>query len=171
MHYHNSISRLALLIDKVVKMNDLQTSDANASEKLKEIKELVDEVYRLKEVVAQAEKEFKDAKNRLTDIMQTAEVDKMSGNECTASLQLKESVTVPKEDTFKKQLFDYIKLEHGSDVLFSMLTINPRTFSSWYTKEVEQKALEGDLEFKLDMLSPYEYYSVGLRKRPTKAVK
>jgi hypothetical protein len=145
------------------------TTTNTAAETLKEIKELVDHVYSLKIESDRTEKEYQVAKGRLAEIMENAEVDKMAGDNCNASLSLKSSVTVPKEDHLKRDLFNYITTEHGEDVLFSMLTINPRSFSSWHGKEVERKMIEGELEFKLPMVTPYEYFSVGLRKRATKS--
>ena len=144
---------------------------SNESEVLKKIKELVDEVYSLKLETSVLEKKYNEKKNELAKIMEESEVDKMAGDDCTASLTLKSSVTVPKDESDKRALFDYIKTNHGEDALFSMLTINARTFSSWHDKEVEAKANEGDFEFKLSMLKPYEYFSVGLRKRSKKAGK
>lgn len=156
--------------------------EQTSSEVLKEIKDLVDEVYSLKLAADVAEKTYNAAKNKLSDIMEKAEVDKMQGDNCTASLSLKSSVSCPKEDYKKVELFKYLaeKDVEKNDVekvkqalvacptLLAMLTINARTFSSWHNKEVEAKALEGDFEFKLNMVEPYEYYSVGLRKRTKK---
>ena len=156
-----------------------QLPDTNSSaETLKEIKELVDEVYALKIAADEAEKKYKNAKNKLSNIMENADVDKMQGDDCTASLALKTSVSCPKDDVNKLKLFKYLAEKDpeicGDDItkylaksptLLSMLTINAKTFSSWHNKEIELKAEEGDFEFKLDMVEPYEYYSVGLRKR------
>lgn len=140
----------------------------NASETLRKIKELTDHVYELKLIQDKAEKTYKAEKAKLCEIMESAEVDKMQGDTCTASLSLKSSVSVPKEHASKKELFDYIKKTYSEDVLFDMLTINARTFGSWYTAEINKKALEGEFDFKLDMLNPHEYYSIGLRKRAVK---
>lgn len=146
------------------------TDTSAAAAKLKEIKELVDKVYSLQLKSKAAEKEFNTAKGLLSEIMEEAEVDKMAGDNCNASLALKTSVSVPKEDHLKKELFDYITKEHGATVLFSMLTINPRTFSSWHGEEIKRLVVElDDLEAKVPAVSPYEYYSVGLRKRAVKA--
>lgn len=146
------------------------TETSEAAQKLKEIKELVDHVYSLKLTADLADKAYQKAKNTLSEIMEEAEVDKMAGDQCNASLALKTSVSVPKEDHLKKELFDYITKEHGQQVLFSMLTINPRTFSSWHGEEIKRLVVEqDDLEAKVPAVSPYEYYSVGLRKRAVKA--
>ena len=147
----------------------LNTPEANTpAEILKSIKEKVDQLYALKMLSDKAEKAYKDAKNDLSKIMEDAEVEKMQGDSCTVNLALKTSVSVPKDHSLKHKLFSYIKENAGEEVLRDMLTINARTFSSWHNKEVEAKALEGDFEFKLSMVEPYEYFSVGLRKRTVK---
>jgi len=151
-----------------------------AAEKLKEIKELTDKVYSLKLKADESEAAYKKAKNDLSAIMEEAGVDKMQGDTCTASLALKSSVSCPKDDANKLELFMYLVGEdvqlrnHLKDIafdcpqLFRMLTINAKTFSSWHQKEVEAQVKAGNFEFKLDMIEPYEYYSVGLRKRAKK---
>jgi len=157
-------------------------NEADAS-KLKEIKELVDHVYNLKLISDKAEKEYNSAKNRLAEIMEKAEIDKMAGDECNASLTLKTSVSFPKEEDGKVAIAEYIasqdnpelepkrieeavnNLFHLSPTLLKMFTINARSFSSWATAEIERKASEGEFEFQLPAVKPYEYYSVGLRKR------
>lgn len=163
-------------------MTDLPTTQTSA-EVLKEIKELVDKVYSLKLESDVAEKNYKAAKNELSGIMKNAEVDKMAGDTCNASLALKTSVSCPKDDADKLAIFEYLAAkdivtdEAGSDLktillkrptLLAMLTINARTFSSWHDKEIEAKAKEGDFEFKVPAVEPYDYYSVGLRKRAAK---
>ena len=159
------------------------TSNTEASQKLKEIKELVDLVYSLKIEADAKEKAFQAAKNRLSEIMEKAEVDKMAGDECNASLTLKTSLSFPKEDYEKLEMTKYIASQDLDDekevetlveklklfpTVLKMFTMNARTFSSWATAETERKALDGDFEFKLPVVKPYEYYSVGLRKRATK---
>lgn len=142
------------------------TEAITPAEVLKQIKEKVNNLYELKQKADAADKAYKDAKNELSDIMEKAEVDKMQGDLCTVNLQLKTSCSVPKDLNKKKELFQYIKNNHGEEVLRTMLTINARTFSSWHDKEVEQKIEEtGNIDFKLPMVDPYSYYSLGMRKR------
>lgn len=139
---------------------------ANTSaEVLKEIKEKVDNLYNLKLISDKAEKEYKNAKNELASILEDAEVDKVQGDTATVSLALKTSVTVPKDEFEKQELFDYINSKYGAGVLHTMLTINARSFSSWFNKEVEAKVNEGDLEPNIANIKPYEYYSLSMRKR------
>lgn len=145
------------------------TTEATPAEVLKEIKEKVDNLYQLKLVVDEAEKKHKEAKNELAKILEESGVDKVQGDLCTVSLALKTSCSVPKDPEKKRELFQYIKDNHGETVLRDMLTINARSFSSWHDKEVEQKIEEtGDIEFKLPMVEPYTYYSLGMRKRTVK---
>lgn len=161
------------------------TSNTDAAAKLKEIKELVDLTYKLKKESDLAEKAYNKAKGKLAEIMENAECDKMSGDECNASLKLKTSVTLPKEHHLKLQVLEYMakadneqneeggkeviqtlnKLFKLSPTLADKLTIHAGSFSSWHTAEIERKAAEGDFEFKVPAVSPYEYYSVGLRAR------
>lgn len=138
------------------------------SKALKEIKQLADKVYALKLAADAAEKEYKDAKGRLVEIMVHAEVDKMQADTVTASVSMKSSVSVPKEHDKKKRVFDYIENTYGKEVLFDMLTINARSFSSWYTAEQKKHIEAGAFDWQLDEIKPHEYESLGLRKRTKK---
>jgi hypothetical protein len=142
---------------------------STAAQALNDIKVLVDTVYNLKKLADEAEKKFKDAKNKLAEIMEEAEVDKMQGDECNVSLKLKSSVSVPKDHKDKQDLFDYIKNEYDESVLFDMITINAMTFSSFYNAEVEKKVNEGNFDWTLPMLKPHDRMSLGIRKRSKKA--
>lgn len=144
------------------------TEATTPAEALKDIKEKVDKLWQLKQASDKAEKAFKEAKNELATILEESEVDKMQGDLCNVSLALKTSCSVPKDHNKKKELFTYIKDNHGEDVLREMLTINARSFSSWHDAEVASKVQAGELDFKLEMLEPYTYYSLGIRKRAKK---
>lgn len=135
------------------------------SKVLKEIKEKADRVYALKLASDKAEKEYKEAKNELVLIMSHAECDKMQADTVTASLLQKSSVSVPKEHDKKKKVFEYIEKEYGKEVLFDMLTINAKSFSSWYTAEQKKHIEAGAFDWQLDEIKPHEYESLGLRKR------
>ena len=132
---------------------------------LREIKERADRVYHLKLAATKAEQDFKDAKAQLLDIMVEAGVDKFAAEACNITAKKKTSVTVPKDAGKKRELFDYIAKWQGGDVLQEMLTINPRSFSAWHDAEVEKHNKNGDLDFKLEMLEPYTYDSLGITKR------
>ena len=151
-------------------MFDTSLSEApTTAEVLKEIKEKVDTLYQLKVAVDEAENKHKAAKAELAKILEDSGVDKVQGDLCTVSLALKTSCTVPKDELNKAALFDYIRGCYGDTVLQAMLTINARSFSSWHDKEVEKMIEEtGDVEFKLPMVEPYTYYSLGMRKRAVK---
>jgi len=135
------------------------------AEQAKKLKELADAVYKAKQAADEYEKKYKELKGELLNIMESAEIEKVQADNCTISLQLKSSVTVPKSNEQKKQLFNYIKEEHGQEVLDSLLTINARSFSSWFTKEQEAKMQAGDFDWTVADIKPYEYYSLGIRKR------
>jgi len=147
-------------------LNEDQQSELAAN--LKEINDLANEAYAAKVKASEADQKAKDLKNKLSALMETAGVDKISASDCTVSGAMKTSVTVPKEMASKLELFNYISEKYGNEVLDAMLTINARAFSSWHDKEVAAEAQQGNLDFKLDMLSPYEYYSVGFRKKGAK---
>lgn len=142
-----------------------QNQDADA---IKRVRELINATYKAKAEVDEAEAKFKGLKAELTQVMADAGIEKFEGDDCTATCKLKSNVTVPKDLGAKMQLFDYIKEKHGEDVLKEMLTINARSFTSWYTKEVEAEIQKGNIDFKLEMLKPYEMHSVGFRKKRTK---
>jgi len=151
-------------------MFDQSLSEApTTAEVLKQIKEKVDNLYSLKLLADEAEKKHKEAKGELAKLLEDSGVDKVQGDLCTVSLTLKTSCTVPKGEAEKAALFEYIKSNYSDTVLQTMLTINARSFSSWHDKEVEKMIEEtGDIEFKLPMVEPYTYYSLGMRKRAVK---
>lgn len=138
------------------------------SEAQKQINQLVNDTYQAKLEADKAEKKYSELRQKLTELMSSTETPKIVGENCTASCSLKTSVSVPKELPKKLNLFNYIKEKYGETVLNEMLTFNARSFSSWYDKEVEAEAHKGNFEFKLDMVEPYTYYSVGFRKRSKK---
>jgi len=135
------------------------------AEILKEIKEKCDKVYALSLASKEAEKKFKEAKNELCKIMEDAKLDKMQGDTCNISCKLKTSSTVPKDQLSKDQLFNYIVEEYGRNVLDTMLTINPKSFNSWYDAEIAKHVKLGNPDFKLKMIKPFEYYSLSVAKR------
>ena len=148
---------------------DESLSNTQSAQVLKDIKEKADRLYALKMVSDLAEKDYKNAKNELSEIMEKAGVDKIIGDDCSISLALKSSCSVPKDMAAKQVVFNYITTTYNDVVLQGMLTINSRTFSSWVTKEVEKKNNEGDLDFKVPGTEPYQYYSLGMRKRAPKS--
>lgn len=154
-----------------------ESQDKDASNKLKQIKELADRVYQLNVLAQQAEKNFSKEKARLLEIMKDAEVDKIQGDEATCSVTIKHSVSFPKEAATKKEVFNYIENKYGSDVLFEMLTINAASFSSFFTKEAEAYAIEAlekgkdDINFSIGEVKPFERYSLSIRKRVSRAKK
>lgn len=136
-----------------------------SAEVLARVKDLVDRTYLAKLAVDEAEKKLSELKQELTELMSTAEIDKFIGDHATATCTLKTNVTLPKEVTGKRNVFKYITDTYGNEVLEEMLTINPKSFASWYDAEVKKHVVEGNLDFKIEGVKPYEYYSVGFRKR------
>jgi len=134
----------------------------------KKLKSIVDNVYRLKEESSRSEKKFKEAKAELAKIMEDGEIDRVDGSFCTCSGKTKSNVGVPKDLKDKKELFDYIKKEEGPEVLMEMITINARSFTSWYNAEIQKHVDNGELDFKLEMLKPYDTFSLGFRKKSNK---
>ena len=169
-------------------------NDNAVAEKLKEVKELVDHVYALKLAADIKDKEYQAAKNRLSEIMEKAEIEKVVGDDCNASLNLKNSVSFPKEPSDKLTLLTYVverdneaeadkelaakraienlqEFFNACPTAAKMLTFNANSFNSWYNAEIEAHAKAGNFEVEIPTLKPYEYYSVGLRKKAKKKVK
>ena len=176
-------------------MNDL-TKELNAmnegqqdalAESLKEINELANDAYKANVEAKDYEQKAKDLKNKLSALMETAGVDKISADLCTVSGKIKASASVPKEDGGKLELFKYLMSldnvnPNGKPVmsvaiedlakdllnyptLFAMLTINATSFSSWYNKEMASQIEAGEVDWSLPFISTYEYYSIGMRKK------
>jgi hypothetical protein len=135
------------------------------AEVLSRVKGLVDQCYQAKLAVDQAEAEYSKLKQELTELMSSAEIDKFIGDSATATCRVKTSVSVPKDVSAKRKVFNYIRETYGDEVLEEMLTINAASFNSWYNEEMQKKVLDGDLEFQIDGVKPYEYFSVGFTKR------
>jgi len=176
-------------------MNDL-TKELNAinenqqtalASSLKEINGLANEAYAAKVEASGYEQKAKDFKNKLSALMETAGVDKISADSCTVSGKIKASASVPKDDAAKLELFKYLmSLDNTNPVgepavshaieevaksllnyptLLSMLTINATSFNSWYGKEQQVHIDAGQVNWALPFISTYEYYSIGMRKK------
>jgi hypothetical protein len=143
------------------------STEVNTSqvEALKKIKELVNLTYEAGLKAAEAEAYYNNLKQSLTEVMQASEVDSFEAETCKAFCKPKSSVSLPKDLGSKARVFDYIKNKYGADTLEEMLTINPKTFNSWYNAEAEAALSEGNLDFKLAGITPYEYFSVSFRKK------
>lgn len=139
-------------------------SNENA-EVLVRVKDLVNRTYQAKLAVDKAEELYSKLKQELTELMSTAEIDKFIGDEATAACKLKTNVTLPKDISGKRSVFKYITETYGAEVLEEMITINPASFASWYNQELEKHVAEGNLDFKIEGVKPYEYFTVGFTKR------
>ena len=159
----NDIKNELMAMNEVEQDNKLDLAQAQ-----KDITDLVNRTFAAAQAVKAAEAHLKDLKSELVGLMTSAEVDKILGDACTATCAMKTSVTVPKTPAEKMALFKYIRESYSQTVLDEMLTINPRTFSSWHDKEVQKHVDQGDVDFKLDMINPYDYPSVSFRKRTVK---
>lgn len=143
-------------------MSDVSNENA---EVLVRVKNLVNSTYQAKLAVDKAEEVLSKLKQELTELMSTAEIDKFIGDEATATCKLKSNVTLPKDIVGKRNVFEYIQKTYGESVLEEMLTINPASFASWFNAEMEKKVSEGELDFTIEGVKPYEYFSVGFTKR------
>jgi len=180
-------------------MNDLtkelqamsEAQQSSLAENLKEINQLAHEAFEAKNAATAAEDVAKNLKSKLSALMETAGVDKISADNCTVSGKIKASASVPKEDASKLALFAYLMSLDNTDgngtaieseaikelctaltnypTFLSMLTINPTSFNSWYAKEMQAKIDSGNITWKLPFVSTYEYYSIGFRKKAGKA--
>ena len=152
--------------DLTKELQAINSADQNElAQSLAEIKELANQAYEADQRAKEAEAVAKELKNKLSALMESAGVDKITADNCTVSGKIKNSVSVPKDLPSKYELFKYIEANYGKEVLDEMLTINARSFSSWYDKEVEAQVQKGNVDFKLSMLSPYERFSITYRKR------
>lgn len=152
--------------DLTKELQAINSADQNElAQSLAEIKELANQAYEADQRAKEAEAAAKELKNKLSALMESAGVDTITADNCTVSGKIKHSVSVPKDLPSKYELFKYIEANYGKEVLDEMLTINARSFSSWYDKEVEAQVQKGNVDFKLPMLSPYERFSITYRKR------
>ena len=135
------------------------------SQVLKEIKELVNKTYEAKNAVKEAEDKYKKLNARLTELMESSEIDSFEGDNCKAFCKPKSSISLPKDMGAKQEVFNYIEKKYGQEVLKEMLTINARSFNSWYNSEAEAALASGDLDFNLANIKPYEYFSLSFRKK------
>ena len=132
--------------------------------KITELRQLVDKYHAGKEAAAKWKKEASNLKAQLISFMEKENVDSFDGTDVKASLTHLSSATCPKGED-KKLTFDWIREHHGAEYLDSVLTINARTFASFFT-ECETAATEkGELDFKIPGVDPYPRTNVSLRKK------
>lgn len=137
----------------------------NEAQALKNLKELINKTYAAKEAVSSAEALYKKLAAELTTLMESGEVDSFVADNCKVFCKPKSSVSFPKDVGTKSKVFDYIKNKYGEEVLQEMITVNPRSFNSWYNSEAEAALSEGNLDFDLAGIKPYEYMSLSFRKK------
>lgn len=84
----------------------------------------------------------------------------------TAYVINKHSVKTPKTVEEKELLFDYIKTEHGEDVLKDYLSINSARLNSFFNEQAELAAERGDADFQLPGVGAATVnQSLGFRKK------
>lgn len=138
--------------------------------KVQELKALINKYHQKDKELKDLTGEVSELKATITGLMEANEIDSFEGDECKVSLVMKNSVSVPKDMGSKRKLFSYIKEKHGEEVLDNMLTINARTFSSFYnTEETNALEIDGVLEFTMPGIdSTYQYASISKRKKTAK---
>ena len=128
-----------------------------------EFKGLCDNMHTAKKLASKSEKEYKDLKKEVIEYLINHELDSFSAGTCKVSLVNNENVAVPKELADKKLLFDFIKKEFGSDALMNKITINSRSFNSFYK---ECAADSGELDFSMPGVGkPYDTWTIQVRKK------
>jgi len=131
----------------------------------REVQSLVNDMFKAKLEYEQADKKFKDLKQKVLELMEKSGVDKLQGEKCNITLKDKTSNSLPKEVPLKLEVFSFIKNNYGEDVLNSLLTINANSFNSLVTKEIENKKIQGEHDFKFPHVKTFEYKSIGIRKK------
>lgn len=67
----------------------------------------------------------------------------------TAFIETRYSFRTPKEVADKEALYEYIKHEHGEDVLANMISINSQTLNGFCKKEIEIALEAGVADFEI----------------------
>lgn len=76
------------------------------------------------------------------------------------------SVQVPKTPAEKEELFNWIAVHKGKDVLDNMLSIHSATLNSFYKSELEVAKSEGNVDFKIPgVKTPEVYYKLSMRAK------
>ena len=130
---------------------------------VKEFKELCDNMHTAKKLASKVEKEYKELKQSVIDYLINHELDSFDAGTCKVSLVNNENVAMPKDNSDKKLLFDFIKKEFGPDALMNKITINSRSFNSFYK---ECAADSGELDFSMPGVGkPYDTWTIQVRKK------
>lgn len=146
-------------------MNATTQVNEKEAQALKNLKELINKTYAAKLAVKASEEAYKKLAAELTTLMESGEVDSFEADNCKVFCKPKSSITFPKDIASKRKVLAYIENKYGAEVKEEMLTINPRSFNSWYNAEAEAALAEGNLDFNLADIKPYEYFSLSFRKK------
>jgi len=132
----------------------------------KDIKQKIDTFFKLKNKISADEKELKEMKKDIMTFMENSATQRLEGDTCKITLIQKATPSVPKDATNKTKLFALIKKEKGEDVLNEMLTINSRSFGSFYNAEEAASFEDGEFDFKIDGVEePHNVSSLMVRKK------
>jgi len=134
----------------------------------KEVQALINKMYEAKEASDIAEKNFKELKAQVLEVMEQAGIEKLSGDRCNLTCKDKTSNQLPKDVPLKLEVFKFMVDRMGQAALNNMLTINAASFNSWVTKEIESEKLKGNVEFEIPNVKPYTYKSLGIRRKAGK---
>lgn len=132
------------------------------------VKELVElrKVYQdRKEIASKAYEEVEAMEAKISSVLQASGKSKYFVDGVgTAYLINKYVIRSPKDNHSKQLLFDYIKQNHGEDVLMSKLSINHQSLNSFYNEEVAALAKEGKVAQIPGIEEPVHEVNLGFRK-------
>lgn len=119
----------------------------------------------LAEQLSGLSKEFEAKKTETMKIMEAMGVEKQHVPGCgTIYRQTEFSVQVPKTPAEKEELFNWIAVHKGKDVLDALLSIHSASLNAFYKAELGVAQEKGDVNFKIPGIKPPEaYYKLGMR--------
>lgn len=145
-----------------------QPVDTNIT--VEQLDEMVADYQRKRDVYEAAKRESSDKYKELAEAeSKLQETLKAMGKKSyklegvgTFTRVMKEVVKTPKTNDDKTQLFEWIKQNHGPDVLMSMVSINHQTLNSFYREEAKRAE---DPAFKIPGVeAPTSVENVSFRK-------
>lgn len=120
---------------------------------LKQLNTLCDSLAETREKKARLNaqlKELNEAEERdetkILEMLEAAELDSFDGTKGKVSIVNRFTVRVPQSIDDKQKLFDYLKKRK---IFFELVSVNSQTLNSFYKKEMEIAAGEGNTDFKI----------------------
>lgn len=120
---------------------------------LKQMSELCEQAFKLKEKIAGIENELGIYTEQLHEILgklqvqlDTAGLDSFKSPNGTVFIQTRTSFRVPTTDENRAAFFNYLKSKGQFD---SMITVHSQTLNAYCKKEVEEHLANGDTGFKI----------------------